>query len=295
MKLPAALGLSAVVLAALLDLQVAVRGDLRPVPADVMALAKTRLDAERHPGDLVVHSPLFSVEELQPLGGLQARPDRPIDSMLRSRRVLVLDCSDARMYLPGTPAQVIALDDPLELRIYQPSENAEVVLYDHYESVGERTMRVERGGRITSRCTEPRGEGGYQCPGEAEWLYAAQRTFRVGGGEATCVWAHPTTGGVIVHEIPPQTAPPQGRKLELWVSAGLADDAVTGTPGGASVTTEIVQGGLTKGRVVVPNRIGWFETKVEIEPDVPVELRITTPRDGRRHHCLNAKVRELPR
>jgi hypothetical protein len=235
------------------------------------------------------------VEELAGLGDLVARPDRPIDSLMRSRRVLVLDRADEPMYLPGDPAQVIALDHPLELRIYQPSENASVAMFDLYESITERTMRVERGGRVTSRCTQRRAEGGYQCPGEPEWLYAAQRSFRVGGGESPCVWAHPTTGGAIVFEIPAQGAPPAGRRLELVVSAGLADDAVTGTPDGASVTTEIVQGGQQKGRVVVPNRIGWFEAKVEIAPDAPIELRITTPRDGRRHHCINAKVVELPK
>ena len=66
-------------------------------------------------------------------------------------------------------------------------------------------------------------------------------------------------------------------------------------PGGAPVTTDILQGGLQKGKVTVPNRIGWYEAKVEIAPDAPIELRITTPRDGRRHHCINAKVVESPK
>jgi hypothetical protein len=287
--------LALISLAAAVDLWVALRPELDPVPLEVMQLARQRIDAEKQPGDLVVHSPLFSLEELAGLGDLAARPDRPLDSLLRSRRVLVLDRADEPMYFPEDPDQVVELDHPLELRIYQPSENASVAMFDLYDGLTERSMRIERGGRITSRCTEPRAEGGYACPKEAEWLYAAQRSFRVGGADATCVWAHPTTGGIIIFEIPPQAPPPQGRKLELVVSAGLADDAVTTTPGGAQVTTEILQGGLQKGRVTVPNRIGWFESKVEVAPDAPIELRISTARDGRRHHCINAKIVESPR
>jgi hypothetical protein len=295
MKGPAVLALSAVAIAAAIDLRVALRGDPDSIPIGAMKSARARIDAEKKPGDQVVHSPLFSMEELAGLGDLSARPDRPVDAAMRSRRVLVLDRSDQRMYLPGAPAQVIALDDPLELRIYEPSENAEVAIFDLFDGLSDRSMRIERNGRITSRCTRARAEGGYQCPGEPEWLYAAQRTFRVGSADGTCVWAHPTTNGAILFEIPGQPRPPEGRKLELIVSAGLADDAVTGTPGGAAVTTEITQGGAKVGSVVVPNRVGWFETRIEIDPESPVELRITTPRDGRRHHCINAKVMERPK
>jgi hypothetical protein len=295
MKTSVVAALAVLVIAASLDLWVALRGEPDPIPLETMRAARARVDAEKHPGDLVVHSPLFRMTELQGLGDLQARPDRPIDALLKSRRVLVLDRADHPMYLPGEPAQVLALEDPLELRIYQPTENAMVALYDLYDGLTERSMRIERNGRITSRCTQPRAEGGFSCPGEAEWLYAAQRSFRVGGKDQPCVWAHPTTGGVIVLELPAQAAAPEGRKLELRVSAGLADDAVTGTPDGANVTIQILQAGLPKGRMVVANRIGWFETSEEIAPDQPVELSITTPRDGRRHHCLNAQIMERPR
>jgi hypothetical protein len=287
--------LAVVAIAAAIDLWVALRPDLSPISDEVMQLARTRIDQEKQAGDLIVHSPLFSVEELAGLGDLQARPDRPIDALMKSRRVLVLDRTDERMYLPGDPVQVIELDRPLELRVYAPSENASVAMFELYDMLTERSMRIERGGRITSHCTQPRSEGGWSCPGEAEWLYAAQRSFRVASADATCVWAHPTTGGTIIFEIPAQAAPPEGRKLELIVSAGMADDAVNGTPGGASVTTEIMQGGLQKGRVVVPNRVGWFETKLEVAAGAPVELRITTPRDGRRHHCINAEIVESQR
>lgn len=294
MNVKASLLLSAVGLAAALDLGVALRGDLEPVPGSAMERAKEEIEARKRPGDHVVFSPLFSVEELQPLGRLRARPDRPPDRLMRTRRVVVLDRADHPMYLPGDPTDVVALDPPLELRIYEPEDDAAVTVFDLYDQLSERTMRVERKGRITSRCTARRAEGGFRCPGEPEWIYAARRSLRIGGGEALCVWAHPTTGGAVVYTLPPQATPPAGRVLELVVSAGLDDSAVQGTPGGASVTTAVTQSGKRTAILVVPNRIGWVEKKVRIEPEVPVELRVTTPRDGRRHHCINAKIVERP-
>ena len=40
-------------------------------------------------------------------------------------------------------------------------------------------------------------------------------TANVDGEQASCVWAHPTTGGAIVIDVPAPPAPPAGRKLAL--------------------------------------------------------------------------------
>jgi hypothetical protein len=285
------LAVLAVAVVATLDLRIALRGDLDPIPDEAFAAALSEIDRMRRPGDQIVHSPLFTVSELARLGALSAKPDRPPDRLMETRRVLVLDRADHPMYLPGSPSEVVPIGD-LELRIYERTSGGEVSTFDLYEQLTERTMRVERDGRITSACTRRRSEGGYECPGEAEWLYVAQRTIRIASQDSPCLWAHPTTGGTIVFEVPPQEAPPEGRILELTVSAAMADDAVDGTPGGAAVLTEIRQSGALLATVTVPNQVGWFEAKVPIAAAAPVELRITTVRDGRRHHCLNARIVE---
>lgn len=294
MNVKASLLIGAVVVAAALDLAVALRGNPEPIPAVVMERGRSEIASRKRPGDHVVFSPLFSVKELQPLGDLRASPDRPADRLMRTRRVMVLDRTDEPMFLPGSPAEVIELEAPLELRIYEPKDDAAVTVFDLYDQLNERTMRVERDGRITSRCTARRSEGGFSCPNEPEWLYAARRSLRIGGSESPCIWAHPTNGGAIIYTLPPQATPPEGRMLELVVSAGLDDSAVQGTPGGASVTTSVTQGGMNKGTLVAPNRIGWVEKRLRIAPEAPVDLRVTTPRDGRRHHCINAKIVERP-
>jgi len=73
----------------------------------------------------------------------------------------------------------------------------------------------------------------------------------------------------------------------------MDDSAVSGTPDGASVLTEIRQGTEAIGRMVLKNRLGWERSTVSIRPDEPIDLVITTARDGRRHHCINASVREV--
>src|SRR5439155_25274660 len=141
-----------------------------------------------------------------------------------------------------------------------------VVLFDLYSSIEPRRMRIERPpGHVTSRCTAPRAEGGFSCPSEAEWLYLAQRSLLIERRLATCVWAHPTTGGAIVFELPPEPRPPPGRSLELRLSAALSDDAAEHTSDGAPVRTAIVQAGAEKGSVTVQNQVGWFRAEVKIE------------------------------
>jgi|GEM_PF-2589789 len=274
-----------------LDLQVGLRGDLAPVPQAEMAEGVSRMKAVRRPGDVLVHSPLFSVAELKAFGDLQARPDRPRPEVLAARRVLLLDRAQAPMFGPKNPAQTEAIGEHLVLKVFEPSGDVEVPVFDLLTDLGPNVLRIERPvGVLKSRCTKRRAEGGWSCPGEAEWLYAAPRTLRIGGKNEECVWAHPTTGGAVVFTLPAPEAPAAGQDLVLELSGGMADDAVTGTPGGATVTIQATQGSKKIGRLLVPNKVGWHRLELSLEPGAPVDLSITTPRDGRRHHCVNARI-----
>lgn len=284
-----------VALGALLDLQVGLRPDLEPIPTEEMAEAVKALEAKRAPGDVIVHSPLLSVTELKPLGELRAKPDVPSPAVMGSRRVLVLDRSDARMAMPGRPETVERLTAHLELRLYAPKGDVDAPVYDLLSQLGPDVLHIERPiGKVSSQCRARRAEGGYQCPGEANWLYAAPRSLRIGGEERQCVWAHPTTGGAVVFTLPAPEPPAPGRDLVLELGGGLADDAVTGTPDGAPVYIDVKQGGRGLGRLTVPNRVGWRTLELGVEPGAPVVLSVTTPRDGRRHHCLDARIVDRP-
>lgn len=276
-----------------LDLRVALRPEPAPIPAEEMTSLVTALQALRRPGDVVVHSPLFRVSELAALGELVAKPDRPSDEVQRARRVIVLDRSERRMGgLEGRLTQTVAVGARLELRVYEPTGGAEPLVFDLFEQYRLARMWIERPpGTRTALCDRPRPEGGLSCPGEPDWLYLAPRTLRVSGASADCVWAHPTTGGVVVIELPLESVP-EGRRLSLVLEGALDDSAVGGD--GVPVENAVVQGGRELGRVVVPNRTGWYRGSFELAPGAPVEIRITAAHDGRRHHCLRAKIQELP-
>lgn len=292
-----ALALTALVAgAAALDLQVGLRPELAPISDEEMRAAAEALEAARAPGDVIVHSPLFGVTELKALGDLRARPDVPRPAQLASRRVLVLDRSDVRMSIPARPESVERITAHLELRLYTPDASAEAPVYDLLTELGPASMHVERPrGQVSARCRQRRPEGGYACPGEADWLYAAPRSLRIGGEQAQCVWAHPTTGGAIVFTLPAPEPPAPGRDLVLELAGGMTDDAVSQTPGGAPVYIDVSQGGEKLGRLTVPNRVGWHRLELGLEPGAQVVLTITTPRDGRRHHCIDARIVEHPR
>lgn len=288
-------GLLLVALLALLDLQVGLRSDPGPIPAEVMAAGVKALKERQRPGDLLVHSPLFGVTELSALGDLPARPDLPAPAIRQARRVLVLDRVDHPMYGFSAEAERVELPDPLVLRIFEPKGDVAAPVYELLANLDPNVLRIERpAGTVSARCTRSRAEGGFDCPGEAEWLYAAPRTLRIGGVDRECLWAHPTTGGLVVFTLPAPAPPAAGRHLTLKVEAGLTDDAVTGTPDGAPVVIDLLQGGAPKGRLVVPNQVGWRETTVRIDGGAAVELKVGTVRDGRRHHCLNAVITEEP-
>lgn len=293
---------TAVVLAVLaicvaMDLRVALRGDRSPVSIEVMKTAAATIEAQKKPGDLVVHSPLFSMRELAGLGALSAGPALPPERLRSSRRVLVLDLADQPMHGFGEVAssQVIeGSSGAVILSIVEPVAGDQSVLFELVSSLDRAKMYIERPvGTVVSECGAPRAEGGKSCPGQPGWLYLAPRQLTVGGQTTACVWAHPTTGGAVVIELPGLPSPPPGRQLELQVSGGLTDEAARNTPGGASVLTAVEQGGERLSLLTVPNRQGWFHAKTQIAPEAPVQLRVTAARDGRRHHCLNAEVREV--
>ena len=289
----AIVGLSILVaLGALADLWVAVRGGRSAVPVEVMKKAADRIDALKKPGDLLVHSPLLSVAELAALQDRPVRPDRPKAILRSRRRVLVLDFADRPMFGLGTPAAEESIGAGLVLRTYPPTGAASGALWTLAAAITPSTMAVQRGAQVRP-CEVPRAEGGFRCAGEPDWLYASVRGLRVGQKERECVWAHPTTSGTIIFNVPPSPDPAPGHRLELRVQAGLTDDAVRNTPDGAEVITEATQGGQSLGKVTVPNRVGWFRQSFELKPHQPAQLRITTVRDGRRHHCVAAQVVEV--
>ncbi|MFO0729270.1 MAG: hypothetical protein U1E65_36155 [Myxococcota bacterium] len=285
--------LALVFVALFADAVVAFRGDRRPIAKETMIAARAKIIAERQPGNLVVHSPLFSIAELSGLGDLDARPDLPPLDVRKSRRILVLDIDAAPMWGFGQEEKRFDIGEGVVLRTFLPSSEQPVTLFDLVGDVDRLEMRVERPrGNVSSRCTGPRSEGGRSCPGEADWLYVARRALTVEGKNVQCIWAHPTTGGDIILTLPPMPEPAAGRRLSLELYSGLNDDAVRQTPDGASVRTDVEQDGKIKGGVTLVNRIGWAKTEVAIDPGKQTDLRVSTPQDGRRHHCLMGRVIE---
>ncbi len=288
--------LGAVILALSADLIVSLRGDRALVSAATMASAKAKVQSLRTSGNVVVHSPLFSVSELSGLGELDAKPDLPGKDVLKSRRILLIDLAEAPMYGFGREAERHEIAEGVVLRIFEPSSEQPLTLFDIVGDLDRVELRIERPrGTVSSRCTARRAEGGRSCPGEAEWLYLAPRSLTIEGKNVSCVWAHPTTGGDVIMTLPPLPEPAEGRRLLLELSSGLTDDAVRQTPDGASVRTDVEQDGKIRGGVTLVNRIGWAKTEVPLEPKKPTDLRISTASDGRRHHCLMGRVIEEPK
>ncbi len=284
------LGLAALALA---DLWVGLRPQLSPASPQAMNAGLAAIEVQMKPGTLVVHSPLFSGAELQALGKLRASPDLPKEHLRASRRILLLDRTDSSMGGFGSPSEIVALPEPLVLKIFEAQESRSGVLYSLLDSFDERSMKVERPpGKVVSQCNQPRNEGGFRCPGQPDWLYVHRRRLKISGQDQECIWAHPTMGGAVVHELPGQPAPASGGALWLELSGGLADDAVRNTSDGATVTTQVIQGGRTLKSLRVPNRLGFQRIRVQIAANQPVKLSTIAPRDGRRHYCLNAEIKD---
>ncbi len=273
------------------ELVLAVRPGLDPAKAEDLQRAAEVVRAEAPTGQAIVHSPLFDVGELRALGDLPAKAHLP-PPRLRRGPVWVIDRTEAPMALGGMGARAVQTSGSVTVRRAEPVGQPEDPgpLFDLFRDLAPGLLLVERPrGSVTSRCDVPRAAGGYACPGQAEWIYAAQHRQSIGGQERSCVWAHPTTkAGAIVYELPAPPEPPSGR-LQLTIGGGLSDQAVQ-TPDGAPVRTEVRQGGARLGSVSVPNRRGWVEKTFEVAPGEPIRLVITAERDGARHHCINAQV-----
>ncbi|MBI2373897.1 MAG: hypothetical protein HYV07_07860 [Deltaproteobacteria bacterium] len=281
--------LALAVIGAVVDVYTAVR-PLPRLEAPELDAARIALQATRKTGDVVIVSPLLAMSELARLGAQPMSPAVPAPEVFASRRVLVVDFASPRMSLPGEATRQEPLGERLVLRIFEPSGAGKLVVFDLYSDLEKARMSVAREGRVTP-CVQPRSEGGRGCAPEPEWLYLARRSLDVEGRAAECVWAHPTTGGQIRIELPLVPAPPPTRKLFLELDAALTDDAAT-TPDGAVVTTAVEEANRILGAVTVPNQRGWRRSRFALAGDLPVLLEVATPRDGRRHHCINARIVE---
>ena len=278
---------------AVADLYIGVRSGPSPVGAAELQDGRRALQARLQRGDVAVHSPLFGVEEVRHLGGIRARPDLPAAAVRKTRRVVLLDRRDIPMGGWDEPYDRLIVGPNLYVATFEPTESAEVSVFDLTLDLGPDTMRIERPrGQTVSTCRDPRPQGGFQCGGQPEWVYAASRTLRIGGEDRACVWSHPVAEAAVVLSIPPLPELPPGRRLMLELQGGLTDEAVRQTPNGAPVVTAVVQGGRTLGKITVPNRVGWRRVERPVEPGSGIELVTTAPRDGRRHYCISARVVE---
>ncbi len=291
----ARLAAALVVVLGVVDLYAAIRPAAELVTSEQLAAARSEVEKHRTPGTIVVHSPLFGVEALSGLGDLSARPDLPARGARAGRRLIVVDHRDHPVSGLGRPKQIVSVAGPVVLRVFEPTGAARSVpIFDLETELSSVRMTVERPpGQVAARCDAPRAEGGVSCPGQPPWLYAAPTRFRVSGREEACVWAHPSTGALVVFELPPLPSPAPGHRLELRLSSALADDA-TRTPDGDTVRTTVRQGPGTVGQVARSNAKGFAEGRFTVSPDLPIRLEVAVGRDGVRHHCLAAQVIEVP-
>jgi hypothetical protein len=286
---------AAVGAAAVAELFAALRPPLAPVSAEDVAQAAAHVRAAKAPSEPVVHSALFSPEALTGFGDLPAGLHLPPPRLRRSP-IWIVDRAGWPMHVPdATKAEVARFGEVVVWRA-EPAGAVEGggPLFDLLRDLEPGMMRVEKPpGTVVSVCEDVRSDGGFSCPGQAEWIYAAPHEQVIGGAPKTCVWAHPITDATLVFELPPPPDPGSG-ELELTVGAGLADAAVQMTDG-RPVQTIIKAPGILTRTLTVPNREGWFEETLKVRPGAPIELRITTAFDGMRHHCINATIRVIER
>lgn len=284
-----AVGLGLVALGAVLDLWTAIRPGLGPVEPEILAEAATAIEAAKEPGSRVVHSPLFGVRALKGLGSLRARPDWPTEESRRRRPVWLIDRAGAPMGGLPTPTSAERLGPGVVLKRFAPLEpGAGRVVLDLVELSGVSGRIVSRRG--VKPCRQPRAEGGVACAGAPEWMYIAPKLISIDGERWRCVWAHPPAQGALELELPVTGTVAAGRRLELELRSALSDEAVRLTSDGAAVRTVVRQGGRELGRLVRSNRVGWAERRFVLEPGVPVVLAVSAAKDGRRHHCLDARI-----
>lgn len=173
---------------------------------------------------------------------------------------------------------------PLELRLYSLGRPVEVV-YDLRARLEQArvSMGPPGGEKPCTRWLENR----WQCT-PRDWNYVGRMVVELGEDPRRIIWAHPAEVPLRI-EYP---AVPGGR--ELLLHTGFTPPAAR-TPGGAPVTVTVHVDGRELGRIVQPNRSGYFPHRFDISTLGPgphrLTLTVTTPNPGMRHFCFDGQVR----
>ena len=281
-----------VVMAAMVDIWVGGRPEPRSIPSEAMVKAVDQLKSLHRPGTLVVHSPLFTISELEALKSLAAGPALPSASEFKARRILLLDRADAPMRGFPKETESIDLGSLLVIRVFEPSwQDGQIVMYDLMDAFDASTLVIkDQKGDIVSRCTTNRSPSGYMCPGQPGWLYIAKENLVIGGESRLCVWAHPKSDKKVAFNLPAISQPQEGARLELSLFGGLADSAVSSESHGAAVMTRVIQEDVVRGSLMVRNQKGMQKQVMDIAAGQPTEIEVTTRNDSRRHHCINVVI-----
>jgi len=273
-RLVAAAALFALLVGAVLDAWVGLRPAPPPVKEADLQDALQKLEAERRRGDVLVHSPLFEPALLAILD-----PDASPTPAQQGRQ-WVLDDARRPMFVPGQERSRTRFGNVLLRLVASSPPDEDRRGFDLRRDLRANTYRLEDGtGEVVARCRIPRSQGGFACPGQPEWVYAAPTEVAIRGASRPCVWAHPRQGLTSVFELPAPSAPSR-----LTLGAGLSDGATT-MADGATVHLELRQE-ATLGQLRVPNRPGWRKKEVSVEPGQGIEIRIRTEHDGMRHLCI---------
>jgi len=274
----------------------ALRGDVAVADADLEAMAG-HIEAELPRGVVVVHPPWrddvaarlrvrLPRKDVRLAAPVQEGAPRPPLALLR-----VGASPGPGGYsglLPGRQAR----HGPLALELYSagalvkpvvaPSTGRSLLLDD----VAALKARVVIGDReVVCDDFDPAGPR-YRCPTLPEWNHVGRRSLEIGGAARDCLWAHPITGGRI--EI---TAPWPSGASHLTVWHGLADTAAA-APNGQPVSLEVRAGERLLERIEQKNAPGWNQHNVELGEEAAdvVTFVITTPHDGARHFCIDARL-----
>ncbi len=158
--------------------------------------------------------------------------------------------------------------------------------YDFYERVQDARVTVARGAD-RKECTWR--DKKWACA-PSSWEYVGQTILDVDDNPRRCLWAHPVTGGIVTIEYSNVTL-----SRRIVGNHGLTAAAAR-VPDGMPVTLEVEIDGREMHRSTNLNKKGWnrFEVDTAAYAGTPhtVTFKITTPRDGMRHYCFTADVRE---
>lgn len=125
--------------------------------------------------------------------------------------------------------------------------------------------------------------------GPKPWNRVGPETITIQGQPETCMWLHPSDEGELVIHWPALAAP-----ATLEGRIGLSDQAAQ-TPGGAAIQFTVEVNGELALKRTHPNKGGWSAIRAPVpaidgEPQASLTLRVSAPRTGRRHFCMDARV-----